>query len=84
MNESLVISKQNNGREAAASVMKGCQIFLGKTYQNGKKICQMITKCTEWTLKNRFGHEIDKLAINNTNIFYCKTFQNLPKLGFLV
>jgi hypothetical protein len=24
------------------------------------------------------------LAITNTSIFYCKTFQNLPKLRFLV
>jgi hypothetical protein len=24
------------------------------------------------------------MAISNTNLFHCKTFQNLPKLGFLV
>jgi hypothetical protein len=27
-----------------------------------------------------FGHKMDKLA----NVFYCKAFQNLPKLGFWI
>jgi hypothetical protein len=30
------------------------------------------------------GRKIDQIAIKFTNIFYCKTLQNLPKLGFLV
>jgi hypothetical protein len=31
-----------------------------------------------------FGRKIDKMAIKNTNIFHCKTFQNLPKIGIFV
>jgi hypothetical protein len=27
---------------------------------------------------------MDQVSINYTNIFHCKTFQNLPKFGFLV
>jgi hypothetical protein len=27
---------------------------------------------------------MDQVAINYTNIFHCKTLQNLPKFGFLV
>jgi hypothetical protein len=30
------------------------------------------------------GRKIDQMVIKYTNIFHCKTFQNLPKLGFLV
>jgi hypothetical protein len=40
------------------------------------KIYYFNTKCNK--------REIDKLAIENTNIFRCKAFQNLPKVVFLV
>jgi hypothetical protein len=30
------------------------------------------------------GRKIDQMFIKYTNIFHCKTFQNLPKLEFLV
>jgi hypothetical protein len=30
------------------------------------------------------SYKVDKLSINYTNFFHCKTLQNLPKLGFLV
>jgi hypothetical protein len=30
------------------------------------------------------GHKINQITILYTNIFYCKTLQNLPKFGFLV
>jgi hypothetical protein len=28
--------------------------------------------------------KVDQMAIKYTNIFHCKTLQNIPKLGFLV
>jgi hypothetical protein len=48
---------------------QGCQIFLGTTYQNGNI---------------PIGRKIYNIAIKITNIFHGKTFQNLPKIGFLV
>jgi hypothetical protein len=30
------------------------------------------------------GYKIDQITINYTDIFHCKTLQNLPKLGFLI
>jgi hypothetical protein len=59
---------------------QGCQIYLEQTYQNGKKY-------TKWpqNLQNiPKDCKIDPMAIKYTNIFHCKTLQNLPKLGFLV
>jgi hypothetical protein len=55
---------------------QGCQIFLGATYQNGKKYAK--------TYHIISGRKIVGLAIKYNNIFHCKTLQNLPKLGFLV
>jgi hypothetical protein len=57
-------------------LMQGCQIFLGKTYQNGK-IYQMATKCTKWTL-------ILTLILKYANIFDSKAVQSVPKFWFLV
>jgi hypothetical protein len=53
--------------------LQGCQIFLGKTYQNGKK----------YTNGHKL-HKIYQMAIKYTNNIHCNTLQNLPKLGFLV
>jgi hypothetical protein len=41
-------------------------------------------KYTKWPKNVINGHSIDKMAIKNYNFFHCETFQNLPKLGFLV
>jgi hypothetical protein len=65
------------------AAVQGCQIFIGTTYQNGKnilndhKMYQLAKQYTIWPINRQICHK-------NTNIFYCKTFQNLPKLGFLV
>jgi hypothetical protein len=56
---------------------QGCQIFLGATYQNGKKI-------PEWQQNIPNGSKIDEMSVKFTNIFYCKSLQNLPKLAFLI
>jgi hypothetical protein len=58
---------------------QSCQIFLGTTYQNGKNIQNVPNGH-----KKPFGRKIDIMATKNTNIFHCNTFQNLPKLIFLV
>jgi hypothetical protein len=71
----------NGGRQAMLILScQGCQIFLATTYQNGKNIPNDHKMYPTPT----FGSKIDKMAIKNTNIFYYKTFQNLPKLWFLV
>jgi hypothetical protein len=49
---------------------------------NGHKIYQMITKYIKWLQNIPNGRNIDQLAIKYTNIFHCKTLQNLPKMGF--
>jgi hypothetical protein len=65
--------------------LRGCQIFLGKTYQNGK-----IYRNNHKISNNGHiigipkRHKIDQMAVNYTNISHCKTLQNLPKMGFLV
>jgi hypothetical protein len=30
------------------------------------------------------GRKIDQMAIKYSNIFYCKTLQNLPKIGIVL
>jgi hypothetical protein len=39
------------------------------------------TKCRSNTTKDR---KMDQVSIKYTNIFHCKTLQNVPKFGFLV
>jgi hypothetical protein len=42
-------------------------------------------KYIKWLQNVPNGRKIDQMAIKYTNIFHCKTLQNLPKLGlFLV
>jgi hypothetical protein len=62
---------------------QGCQIFLGTPYQNGENRYQITINYTKWPQNIPNGCKIDPMAIKYTNIFYCKTLQNLPKLGFL-
>jgi hypothetical protein len=49
-----------------------------------RKIYQITIKYTKWPQDIPNGHKIDRLASKYNNIIYCKTLQNLPKLGFLV
>jgi hypothetical protein len=57
---------------------QGCQIVLGTTYQNAKNIPN------KHKIYKMAVCKVDQMAINFTNIFHCKTLQNLPKRGFWV
>jgi hypothetical protein len=63
--------------------LQGCQIFNGATYQNGNNIPND-HKIHPWPQNIPNGSKIDQMAIKCSNIVHCKTFQNLPKFGFLV
>jgi hypothetical protein len=64
---------------------QGCQIFLCTRYQNGKMYTyQIIINVSKWPQNIPYGRKTDQIVIKYTNIFHCKTLQNLPKLGFLV
>jgi hypothetical protein len=54
--------------------------FYIPTYQNAEKY----TKLPQTIQNIPNSRMIDPMAIKDTNIFYCKTLQNLPKLGSLV
>jgi hypothetical protein len=45
---------------------------------------QMTLRYTKLLQNIPNDRKIDQLGIKYTNIFNCKTLQNLPKLGFLV
>jgi hypothetical protein len=62
---------------------QGCQIFLGTEYQNGEKIQNyhdLYQMSIKYNKRPQNGPRVHKC----TNIFYCKTLQNLPKFVFLV
>jgi hypothetical protein len=59
--------------------VQGCQILIGKTYQNGEKY----TKRPQ-NVPIKLTNKIDHTAIKDTNILHYKTMQNLPKMGFWV
>jgi hypothetical protein len=73
--------------------VQGCQIFLGTVYvpirEKYTKSVQNGHKNTKWPQKYQMatkipnGREVDQTALKYTNIFHCKTLQNLPKLIFL-
>jgi hypothetical protein len=75
-----------------SGLYQDCQIFLGAIYQtkqNNHIIYQMATKCTKWPQNILKGHKIQQngnkiqqMAGKCTNIFHCKSLQNLPKLCF--
>jgi hypothetical protein len=69
---------------AGMTNMQGCQIFLGTTYQNGKKYTKMTTKYTKWQENIPNASKMDHMALKFTNIFRRNTLQNLPKFEFLV
>jgi hypothetical protein len=70
-------------KEWEGGQFQGCQNFLGTTYQK-------VGKYAKWPQNLPNGHKICDLAVCKMgqiaikNIFHCKTFQNLPKLRFLV
>jgi hypothetical protein len=43
--------------------IKGCQIFLGTTYQNGKNIRNDYQNGPKWPYYIKFGHKIDKMDL---------------------
>jgi hypothetical protein len=65
------------------SLYQGCQIFLAKTYQKRENIPNYY-KIYQKRKILPDGNQIDQMVIKYTNIFHCKTLQNLPKLVFLV
>jgi hypothetical protein len=62
---------------------RGCQIFLGKKYQSGKNIPNLL-ELYQISINITKDCKMDQVSIKYTNIFHCKTLQNLPKLGCLV
>jgi hypothetical protein len=52
-------------------------------YQNVEKLYQITRKYTKCQQNIPIGRKIDRMTIKCTNIFYCKTLQNLPKVGNL-
>jgi hypothetical protein len=74
----------------ATSGIQGCQIFLGKTYQNGENVPQMTIKYTKWPYNIPNDHKIDQITINRSNghKIYQHILQDPPKftrkLGLLV
>jgi hypothetical protein len=66
-----------------ATFAQGCQIFLDTTYQNEKNIPKYHKNIPKYHKNIPNVRKIYKMCIKYTNIFACKTLQNLPKL-FLV
>jgi hypothetical protein len=62
------------------TVVQGCQIFPGTSYQNGKNIDLQYTKSPH---NLPIGRKMDQMVIKYANISNCKALQNLPKLTFL-
>jgi hypothetical protein len=50
----------------------------GENIPNNKKIYPKARKYTQRQENIPNGHKIDQMAIKYTNIFHCKTLQNLP------
>jgi hypothetical protein len=61
---------------------QGCQIFLGTTYQNGKKYTKLPQNVPDGHTMYHFAAKQTKWSLINANIFHRKAFQNLPKYGF--
>jgi hypothetical protein len=58
--------------------------FFSVQHSKTVKYTKMTTKYTQWYKHIWNGSSIDRMAVKFTNIFHCKTIQNLSKLGFLV
>jgi hypothetical protein len=57
---------------------------IGRNIPQYHKIYHSTTKYTKLPQNIPEGSKIRQNVIKNTNIFHCKTLQNLPNLGFLV
>jgi hypothetical protein len=62
---------------------QGCQIFWYKIPKR-EKIYQITANYTKCPYNITKDHKMDKVSIKYTNIFHCRTLQNLSKFGFLV
>jgi hypothetical protein len=58
--------------------------FWGHKIPKREKCTKMTTKYTNYPLNITKDRKMDQVSIKYTNIFHCKTRQNLPKFGFLV
>jgi hypothetical protein len=63
---------------------KVARFFLVRRTKMGKKVYQMSIKYAKWPQNIPNDRKIDQMLIKCTNISHCKTFQDLPKLGFWV
>jgi hypothetical protein len=62
-----------------------CQIFAGKTYQNGGKYTKMTSTFTKIVINyTKKGRIIFQMALKYTNIFHSTALQNIPTLGIWV
>jgi hypothetical protein len=64
------------GFELVTLELRGCQIFLGDTYQNWKI-------SAEWPQNISNGHKVYKMAIQNTRIMESKAFQIIQTWALL-
>jgi hypothetical protein len=69
--------------DAGDGRIKGCQIFLGTTYQNMKNLPND-QQVYQMAINIPNGHKMCQMAIKYANIFHSKTLQNLLKMGLLV
>jgi hypothetical protein len=80
--------KQNVPNDPAASssgiVSRVARFFLVQNTKKRGKIHQITTNCTKCQYNITKDHKMDQVSIKYTNIFYCKTLQNLPNFIFLV
>jgi hypothetical protein len=75
--------KSGNRSLGKNSPHRVARFFLAQHTKTRKKF-QITIKYKERPQNIPNGRKIDQMAIKYTNIFHRKSFQNLPKLGFLV
>jgi hypothetical protein len=63
-------------------MQQGCQIFLDARYQKGERYTKNTPNIPKSHKNIQNSLIIDLMAINHTNIFHCKTLQDLPTLDF--
>jgi hypothetical protein len=66
------------------SVIPGLPDFYRYSKPKWGNIYQITRKYTRCPQNMANGRKIDQMAAKYTNIFYCKTLENLPKFGFFV
>jgi hypothetical protein len=63
-------------------IHQGCQIFLSTKTKTGKNTKLLRTMPNVHKTPITKDSKMDQVSIKYTNIFHCKTLQNLPKFGF--